>query len=693
MANSIYTSTVPGLLHISGISVDFGKSGKLAESAEVQIGKSHRPIEHETGTTMRQLFSPPMELSLQVMDSFSLHLQHKTLLGMRTKHQDINFDTEDMLRIFRARGEQETQEYIKFHKKFKIVVELSGDTTTEAAQPVSSSDDNMELQPTTDEIIQICPWCHKFRIQITFLSLIIFSADHVTPVTLHLFTLSLYHTFTSSPLSQSRPTLHFISTYDITAYLSSVILYVIRSITGVGKSSLINHAFGVQNAIASHDKPGEAEIDTEFISQQNDRFVLHNSKGFEPGGGGNVKIAQDFLERRRNMPDLKDQLHAVWVCFEIPHAGGRLLETGMEEFLILKRDGKLGNIPVIVILTKYDMLVDRVDRTLNVPSLRQSGEDAIKKLIKKKVESELRDVCIRPLQKFAGRGIPHAVISTNQDHRETVTNLIRMTEDHIRQHLAPEASMMTSIAQRVDPRLKINASIEVGKRSQYQSALVSSTSFKNRTTWDCLRVLHTDIVAVWNFHDPDHHLDSPEFKTLMVNMVDKLDVGPTADPKKNMAVGLSMVGTIAGIMAALAGPAAPIVVPIAVGVVLAVWVRDVYQVSRAVLQRFMSYIVDLTLVMQTLYLIAGSQPLSRRAIKLAVKAYHDSPISGRVHTGIQQYDSELTFLDRRDRDTLDKIIELIQLYSIDDETIFELQEKIPAVGSADEPWEEAAASS
>ncbi|KAG1842109.1 hypothetical protein C8R48DRAFT_568748, partial [Suillus tomentosus] len=48
--------------------------------------------------------------------------------------------------------------------------------------------------------------------------------------------------------------------------------------TGVGKSSLINHAFGVQNATASHAQPGEATIDQEFISPQNDRFILHDSK-------------------------------------------------------------------------------------------------------------------------------------------------------------------------------------------------------------------------------------------------------------------------------------------------------------------------------------------------------------------------------------------------------------------------------
>jgi hypothetical protein len=44
-------------------------------------------------------------------------------------------------------------------------------------------------------------------------------------------------------------------------------------------------------------------------------------------------------------------------------------------------------------------------------------------------------------------------------------------------------------------------------------------------------------------------------------------------------VGLSMVAAIAGIVSALSGPAAPIVVPIAASVVLAKWVHDMYKIS------------------------------------------------------------------------------------------------------------------
>ncbi|KAG1885421.1 hypothetical protein F4604DRAFT_1573546, partial [Suillus subluteus] len=439
----------------------------------------------------------------------------------------------------------------------------------------------------------------------------------------------------------------------------------------------------------SDDKLGEANIDIEFISNQNDRFVLHDSKGFEPGDEDNLKIVQDFIERRKNMPMLKDQLYAVWLCFEIPRAGGHLLETRTEEFLTLKCKGKLGDVPVIVVFTKYDKLIDHMDRTLDESSLEGLSNNDIKKLVKNKAETELQKICIGPLKKFAGSDIPSATISTKEEHKETLAHLIQETENRVHQHFVLEASVMTSIAQRADPGLKINASIEVGKR-RYCKALASSMAFKNRMMRDCLNVLHTDIVTVWNFSDPHRFLFSTEFRTMMVNMVNKIDSDDehTADPNKCIVVGLSMVGTIAGIMSALAGPAAPIVVPITAGVVLAVWVHDVYQMFHAVLRRFMSYIVNLTLVLQTLYLVSESQELTRRAIKLAVASYLKSPMSRKVHSQIQEYVRGLTLLECADHNTLDKIFELMQLFDISAEKDSELRVQIcEDVGSLpDEPW-------
>ncbi|OJA15020.1 hypothetical protein AZE42_08708 [Rhizopogon vesiculosus] len=197
--------------------------------------------------------------------------------------------------------------------------------------------------------------------------------------------------------------------------------------TGVGKSSLIHDAFGVRTVLASNGRPGKANIDTEHISEQDNKFVLHDSKGFEPGDEDNVRIVRDFIQRRSHMEALGDRLHAIWLCFEIPRAGGRLMEKGMQDFLQLKRDGKLGEIPVVVVFTKYDKFMDRVDRTLNDFDLHGLSDHDVKDLVKQRTDAELHDICTQPLKKLPGSDIPYAMVSTKETHRETIAHLIQIT--------------------------------------------------------------------------------------------------------------------------------------------------------------------------------------------------------------------------------------------------------------------------
>ncbi|KAG1797965.1 hypothetical protein EV424DRAFT_478659 [Suillus variegatus] len=164
-------------------------------------------------------------------------------------------------------------------------------------------------------------------------------------------------------------------------------------------------------------------------------------------------------------------------------------------------------------------------------------------------------------------------------------------------------------------------------------------------------------------------------------MVDGTQVGPIADPDKTVTTRFSMVGTVASV---LAGPAAPIVVPIAAGVVFGAWVYDVYQTSDVVLQRFMAYIAHLALVLRTLFIVSESQELTRRAIKLAVEFYLASPMCGEVVIRIQDHIRQLKVLER-DSDILNKIEEVVQFYKIDEAEMSKLREKLHG-HLVDESW-------
>jgi hypothetical protein len=62
----------------------------------------------------------------------------------------------------------------------------------------------------------------------------------------------------------------------------------------------------------SHSGAGVSNINTAIIASENGRFVLHDSQGFEHGEGGNFKKVVDFLKARKDMPNVRDQVHAVW---------------------------------------------------------------------------------------------------------------------------------------------------------------------------------------------------------------------------------------------------------------------------------------------------------------------------------------------------------------------------------------------
>lgn len=106
--------------------------------------------------------------------------------------------------------------------------------------------------------------------------------------------------------------------------------------------------------------------------------------------------------------------------------------------------------------------INRINRTLNESSLAGLNPNAVKELIKTKADE----------RKFAGSDVPHVTVSTKEEHVEMLTRLIQISKERVCKHVATEALVTTSIAQRVNPGLKIKASIDVGKR-RYWKALAS----------------------------------------------------------------------------------------------------------------------------------------------------------------------------------------------------------------------------
>ncbi|KAF7969974.1 hypothetical protein HWV62_25458 [Athelia sp. TMB] len=342
------------------------------------------------------------------------------------------------------------------------------------------------------------------------------------------------------------------------------ILVIGRS--GAGKSTLINKAFRVKDdegqAAESKVEAGISNINQEITCQANPQFVLHDSQGFEGGETENLQTVETFLLGRGEHVDISQQVHAVWLCLPIPSAGGRIFETGIEKFLKMKINRKLGKIPVIAVFTKYDTLLTRVQR-LQTPD----PAAAAKKI--------LNETCITPFKKYEKSGIPHMTVSTAKRHEKTLQALIELTTEQVSEHLPEVASIVLGVAQQISPKVKIDSSIAVGKRALAQPG----------------------------------------------------------DANKALITGMG------GAFGLITSPAAPVLVPTTVVLVLAKWGYDIYQQIPDILMRLMAYVVNLILVIQLLFLaLAGGRcELDSALIKTVVTLYKDSNAKSEIHESIRRY--------------------------------------------------------
>ncbi|KAH9032021.1 hypothetical protein EDB85DRAFT_2114962 [Lactarius pseudohatsudake] len=292
------------------------------------------------------------------------------------------------------------------------------------------------------------------------------------------------------------------------------ILVVGRS--GVGKSSLINCVFGIHDASVAHYKPGESDIRQEFVSPENQFFVLHDSKGFEPGDLSNYETVRTFIEQgsQQHLP-MKDRIHGLWLCVETPTAGGRVFERGEEYLLKFAHDIQ---IPVVLVFTQYDRLVRSKKAELQEEH-ENLDENSLRDQSEKRATIAFNE-CLQSLQRILGRlniPMPHcARVSVRKGYQESVSTLVESTRDVVRDRLGGDAWIMWSIAQRASPSVKMEACVTKGM-SSYNHFLSGGMPGSERLLLrDCLEKVHRDIVTCWNFKG--EVLDSKEFAYLMLRL-------------------------------------------------------------------------------------------------------------------------------------------------------------------------------
>ncbi|KAL4077788.1 hypothetical protein J3A83DRAFT_4156097 [Scleroderma citrinum] len=609
------------ILRISRIEV---QNGDKVEYAQLTIGASqHKVHKRQDSNILSAEFSPPLESSLE--KSFHLSTTKWKFGALKWSGDRITIDPREVL------SNSEDHQFRIVQGKVTVILEIlppsQPDTTTGAQPELPAPSIPGLLIPTTDELLRQCA---RFRI-------------------------------------------------------------LIIGKTGVGKTSLINSTFGIDEARPEHEERGKANIEIPLYSKLNEHFVLHDSNGFEPGENTNLADVKRFIERRKTHSDVNEQLHAVWLSFQVPveRLGHRLMEAGMEDFLRDKGE-ILGDIPTIFVFTKYDMLTEDIERRWVLEK-----KDYTEEQLDSEADKYLKQRCIKRIQELTGQNdIPYIAVSSKSRYKDRLKQLTELTHEKVSEYFVPKnirmlpkhgngvsaVATVTAIAQRVAPKLNIQELINVGKR-RYWKAVFSGADFSGHTIKDCLHVMHTDIVKVWNFYDPSGLLLSEDFRDFMLKLVGTLDENNRQKtlPRSNTFGSMSEGGVL---LVALV----PIVLPFITGSAVIKWARETYNRVPEVQRKFIAYITDLTHVLDilfTLTAIRSKKDLTIRVIKAAIVMYQTSQRRRDVHNKIKG----LTIAFFGGCDVIDETELFVKSRYIDDVDLKQSVEGIPpAELEGEEDW-------
>jgi len=98
---------------------------------------------------------------------------------------------------------------------------------------------------------------------------------------------------------------------------------------------------------------GIHDIEHELIFQSNEKFVFHDSRGFEAGSTDEFERLKKFIADRANTTHLKKRIHAIWYCIPMDKLDRAIQRS--EEMFFNGCDTR--NVPVIVLFTKFDALL------------------------------------------------------------------------------------------------------------------------------------------------------------------------------------------------------------------------------------------------------------------------------------------------------------------------------------------------
>ncbi|THU87516.1 hypothetical protein K435DRAFT_842508 [Dendrothele bispora CBS 962.96] len=396
--------------------------------------------------------------------------------------------------------------------------------------------------------------------------------------------------------------------------------------SGVGKSSLVSSIFNIskEQTGVQHGRAGAADINREYTSLSNPRFILHDSQGFEAGSAVNWETVQAFIKAKRKEKELKNRLHAIWLCLETPRTGSRLLETGDQNLL---RTAQELQIPVIVVFTKYDFLFNEKYKELQEEDEDKEYEE-LEPVAETKAAAALKER-LREFTDFDFTSVSWAKVSTGKDYKDAkgrldmlheLTRVTRKCLHNVEADLWPSWAAAQQLSE-----------TEKASKLEYWLDLGENTVYEKHRLIECMARIRDDILLVWNFNDPDKLLVSQEFGSKMFEFVKEFlpepvttsDFSATSDYVSVAAAIVPVLGQI-----------------VAAGSIITSFAKAAYsgyQKGHSTAVCFGVYITDFTLILHHLFLATlvrePPRPLTPELVDETLRLYQNGDAS-RIHKAV-----------------------------------------------------------
>ncbi|KAF8269280.1 hypothetical protein EI94DRAFT_1725716 [Lactarius quietus] len=417
--------------------------------------------------------------------------------------------------------------------------------------------------------------------------------------------------------------------------------------TDVSKSSLISCVFGIKSAKpVSQRKLGDSDIYQEYVSRDDEFYVLRDSQVLKPGDLSDFSTVYSFLEQRSQTETLpwNDKVHCLWLCVEAQTAGGWVFETENENFLefVLLVDI---SIPIVIVFTQYDRLVrtKRAELKEDHPRMdddtldSRSMEEASKALATYlgPLERVMRPLNIQmpPYTRVSS----HGRLGFQQD----ISELAEVTRKAVKERLQDDVSdrIVREKAQRGNTPVKVEACIAICA-SVYTRYLAEpgGAHLGQKLLRDCLMRIHTDVINCWDFKGDILYKD--EFKQLMLHLVQDILDGslPHVSAPQKIAQFVELV-------TATVAPILPPASMLGFSFQFIQWLSTTVLVNEVSVQRLLiAYAVDLICVLRELCVIP--RPPTKMLtvtwpdLKMAIETYNRSLSRQRIRTSIRSYTAQ-----------------------------------------------------